>query len=398
MAHPGYAMHMKHTALSHLFRRLLAPLALGAVALVLSACNPQNATPPQVLSRVAGASASVVAVDVQRNNGARHLLAAECLPATCRINYTRRPAGAGAPLLATVALTTSRYVDEMAVAALNDGGAVAVWLESLDNVASPYRYRYSVISSAGAASPPADLDAAGATVSARGQHRMIGLHSNGTRAVAVFEGVVAGSERIYYRQLAPAVTDKGLVFDQASMGGPGRVENASIVVAPGGEAHMTWRQVRTGSGPGTGDQIGYAIGATSGSPDVPAAGRFVLSEPGVGVGFPELAVDIVPTTPRVWVAYNATTASFSHMRAVQVNAGAPVVTRTLDFAGRDYQNVLGNRLSLAFNSSEPLVGFLIDNRGDSIITKDFAIWRTKDGSVTRQTYSGRVSNHKAANL
>lgn len=380
------------------FRNWFAPFAMACAALALSACSPQNATPPELLSREPGADTAAVAVDVQANNGARHLLAAECGPATCKINYTRRPGGAESPVAATLAFTASRFIQEMAVAAQNDGGAVAVWLESVGFSDGPYRYRYSRITPSGVPSVPADLDATGATISAPGIHRTLGLRSDGTRVVAVFESVRSGAERVYYRQLAPSVSTQGLVFDQASMGGPGRIEHPSVAFVAGGETHMTWRQVRTGTGPGAGSQIGYALGASSASPDVAASNRFVLSDPARSVGPPALAIDIVPNPARIWVAYgtSSSASSRSDLVAARINAGAPGFTRTLDFSARAFSPIPNSRLAIGFNSSGPIVGFLIDDTGDGAVTKDVALWTTQNGTVDRLTNSGIASEIKAA--
>lgn len=371
---------------------------MAFAALALSACSPQNATPPQLLSRESATDTAAVAVDVQANNGARHLLAAECGLATCKINYTRRPGGAESPVAATLALTTSRFIHEMAVAAQNDGGAVAVWLEAVGSSVGPYRYRYSRITPSGVASVPADLDATGATIGAPGEHRTLGLRSDGTRVVAVFESVRSGAERVYYRQLAPSVSTQGLVFDQASMGGPGRIEHPSIAFVSGGETHMTWRQVRTGVGPGAGSQIGYALGANSASPDVPASNRFVLSDPARSVGPPALAIDIVPNPARIWVAYgtSSSASSRSDLVAARINAGAPGFTRTLDFSARAFSPIPNSRLSIGFNSSGPIVGFLIDDTGDGAVSKDAALWNTQGGAVDRLTNSGIANEIRAA--
>ncbi len=387
------------TALNRLPR---APLFLALAAFALGACAPQRMTTPERLDRLAGRAGMLTAVAVDGATGRRHLALAECNALDCVIAYTRR--SEGGPALRASFGAARRYLQTLDIVATNDGGALAAWAEDTAGFRSAYRYRYSIVDATGTVTGPLPLGSATDTLNIYEGWRTpsVRLDRAGALVVAIFQVDRPSGQQLYYQRLAPVVSPPRLVFDQASMGGPGRIEAPRIVLLASGEAHMTWRQVRTGAG--SLSQVGHAyVSGIEQSGALPAPSLRVLSPPGYSAGLPEIAVDhSVPASPRVWASFtvvSATRPALDQQFAVRIDGVTPVLTRTLAYSRTDFAPYpLRQPPAIGFWSGVPVIAMLGDRRSDGELASDVLIWNSSTTTITIRTDSGLAQMVKAATV
>ena len=343
-------------------------IALGASVMLLSACAPQNPTKPARLmtSSAASARASAVATDVQRNTEARHFAVTECATVCKLVHWRKTGATAATARSIDVAVAAAgATIDQIDVAALDDGSAALVWR---DRGATATLYRYAVVSDAGAVSGPFNLADAGQSDDDVTSSRLVAVAAGGTRAYATYltKSGAAGSAvlRLYYRQLLPTASAPRLLDDSSTVG-EGYLSAPNVQVDQNGFAHLAWRQVKTGlSGYGA---VRYAY---NNAPDSPALSAIELarSSGGLsGVFEPALALDERVTPARAWVGYFSRDATGANvLNAQQLRDGASVLTRVhtlpiadgwfLGGAEAPAAGLYGNGPALAFRAENNATG------------------------------------------
>ncbi len=334
-------------------QRYGAAVAFGALAFALSACSPQNATRATALFRNSASAAQAAAVDVQKNNGARHFVVRECVSSACSLVFWRKDSLADRNVVvATEAV--SRDFENVDIAAMNDGSAVLVWLERDGATRTP---KYAIVPDSGAVSGPFNLGLAGHEYTEIGVGRSpLKVASNGTTAYAVYISGASNTHRLWYRQILPVAPNPALIQDVATLGPEGYISAPVVKVDPAGNAHVAWRYVKIAGY----SAVGYArVTAPGGSPPVIEVER---SGTGSGITLSEagLVLDTAFATPRAHVAYNRLSGSIqAGLVVARYDDAVFQTTRVITLTGADGWTVAGgvDAPSVAMNVNTPVVAF-----------------------------------------